>query len=225
MSRFRGEKKFSLRYAIGELVLITLGIYLAFAVNNWNEGRKELGLEQFYLTNLLADVERSIRQLERHQGLSTSQLEAAGILDGLLAQGSRVDRDSLRSYLNAFNTNPRFRVSNYSYQSLLQSGDYRIIRSDSLRNTLDRYFLELLPGVVTTEGYYLDRLDVHYYPVKESVYMARSNEFININRLFDPVFKDNVFALPAYIRQELSHIKAALEAGYALAEVVEGEIK
>ncbi|GEM_PF-3767254 len=223
--RNRRDNKFSWGGAFRELILITLGIYLAFALNNWGESRKEREAEAFYLSNLLGDVERSITQLEFHLRSDSSQLSGARVLDGLLAQGRRVDRDSLRNYLNSFNTNPRFRMDNYSYQSLLQSGEYRTIRSDSLRNQLDRFFLQLLQGVITTEGYYLDRLDEYYYPVKESVYMGRSNEFVNIDRLFDPVFRDNVYVLPAYIRQEMSHLKVTLDAAYALKEQIERQLE
>lgn len=221
MRSSRNNKRFSWVGALRELVLITMGIYLAFALNNWGESRKERDLEKFYLGNLLTDVDRSIVQLERHLRMDSFQLKGARALDGLLAQGRRADRDSLRDYLNSFNANPRFRTNDYSYRSLLQSGDYRIIRSDSLRNQLDQFFLELLEGVIITEDYYIDRLYKHYYPIKESVYMARSNEFINIDRLFDPVFKDNVFTLPAFIRQEMGQLEVTLDAAYLLKEQLE----
>lgn len=223
MRNSRDNKRFSWGSALRELILITMGIYLAFALNNWGERRKERDIEKFYLGNLLTDVDRSIVQLERHLRMDSFQIRGAHILDGLLAQGRGADRDSLRNYLNSFNTNPRFRMNNYSYQSLLQSGDYRIIRSDSLRNQLDQFFLELLEGVITTEGYYLDRLNEHYYPVKESVYVVRSDEFIDIDRLFNPVFKDNVFTLPAYIRQEMNHLKVTLDAAYELKGQIQKE--
>ncbi len=219
------NKKTSWGTALRELILITLGIYLAFALNNWGESRKEREAEAFYLGNLLADVDRSIRQLQYHLSMDSSQLSGARVLDGLLAQGRDADRDSLRNYLNSFNTNPRFRMNNYSYQSLLQSGDYRIIRSDSLRNQLDYFFLQLLEDVIATEGYYLDRLDKHYYPIKERVYVVRSNEFINIDRLFDPVFKDNVFVLPDYILQEMRQLKVTLDAAYALKEQIAEDLE
>ncbi|MCE7994226.1 MAG: hypothetical protein HEP71_19720 [Roseivirga sp.] len=225
MRSSRNDRRFSWGASVRELILITLGIYLAFALNNWGESRKEGKLEAFYLGNLQTDVDRNIVQLERHLRLDSSQLSGARTLDGLLAQGRRADRDSLRNYLNSFNTNPRFRMNNYSYQSLLQSGDYRIITSDSLRNQLDHFFLELLEGVITTESYYLNRLDEHYYPVKESVYVARSDEFINIDRLFDPVFKDNVYTLPAYILQEMRHLKVTLDAAYALKDHIQQQLK
>ena len=225
MSRLKKGRRFNLGYALGELLLITLGIYLAFALNNWNESRKEGKLEQFYLNKLLTDVERDIAQLEWHLQIDSSHIAGARVLDALLAQGRSVDRDSLKSFLNAFNVNPSFRMADFSYRSLLQSGDYRILRSDSLRNELDRFYLELMPGVIITEEYYRNRLNEKYFPIKESVYMARSQEFINIDRLFDPVFRDNVYVLPAYIRQEMSQLELTLEAARQLSEGIRQQLR
>lgn len=221
MSRLRDGRRFSWRYAFGELILITMGIYLAFAVNNWSETRKERKLEQFYLSKLLADVDRGIGQLEKHIRLAESHESGAKVLDRLLEKDSReVDKDSLINYLNSFNVNPRFQITDFSYQSLLQSGDYRILRSDSLRNELDKFYLEQMPAVVTTESWYRQRLDEHYYPIKESVYMTRSRSFIGIERLFDPRFRDNVYVLPAYITQEKRQLEITLEAAKMLKQLI-----
>lgn len=225
MSRLNRNRKFSWGYAFGELILITLGIYLAFLLGSWNESRKERKLEQFYLGNLAAEVDRSINQLNWHLRIDSVHIDGARVLDGLLAQGRRVDRDSLKLYLNSFNVNPRYRLNNYSYQSLLESGDYRMIQSNELRNSLDQFFLEFLPGVITTEDWYLERLDKQFYPIKESVLMARSGEFIDINRLFDPQFRDNVYVLPSYIHQEMRQLKTTLEAAKELKKAIEAEME
>ena len=41
-----------LRYAIGEIVLVVIGILIALQINNWNEGRKDRVLEKKLLENL-----------------------------------------------------------------------------------------------------------------------------------------------------------------------------
>ncbi len=224
MSRLNGGRKFSWRYALGELLLITLGIYLAFAVNNWGETRKERKLEQFYLSNLLADIDRCIQQIHWHRVLAETHRNGAEGLDALLAQGQSVAKDSLILYLNSFNINPQFKIYNTSYQSILQSGDYRIIKSDELRKDLDRFFLELLPEVVSLEEYYQERLKEQFFPIKESVYMTRSQTLIEMERLFDSVFRDNVFVLPAYIDQEDRQLIQSLEAAQALKARIESNI-
>lgn len=44
------------KYAIGEIILVMVGILLALQVNNWNEGRKLQKLEKTYLLGILNDL-------------------------------------------------------------------------------------------------------------------------------------------------------------------------
>ena len=46
-----------LKYAIGEIALVMIGILLALQVNNWNELRKEQQLQKRYLSELLLDLQ------------------------------------------------------------------------------------------------------------------------------------------------------------------------
>ena len=41
-----------LRYAVGEIVLVVIGIFIALQVNNWNEYRKEKVEEKKILLSL-----------------------------------------------------------------------------------------------------------------------------------------------------------------------------
>ena len=52
------ENKFSkyLIYAIGEIVLVVIGILIALQINNWNESRKEYKLKESYYKRLLVDL-------------------------------------------------------------------------------------------------------------------------------------------------------------------------
>ena len=40
------------KYAIGEIVLVVIGILIALSINNWNQKRLELDEENIILTNL-----------------------------------------------------------------------------------------------------------------------------------------------------------------------------
>lgn len=61
------ENKFSkyLLYAIGEIVLVMIGILLAFQVNNWNENRKLEKLENSYYINILNDLHNDSLEFEK----------------------------------------------------------------------------------------------------------------------------------------------------------------
>lgn len=72
------ENKFSryLLYAIGEIVLVVIGILIALQINNWNENRKSFLSEQTLYKKLIIDLKAEeqntkteIQYLKRHQDL------------------------------------------------------------------------------------------------------------------------------------------------------------
>lgn len=54
-----------LLYAIGEILLVVIGILIALQINNWNEARKLDIKESIYLNGLKIDFEQSQRALNR----------------------------------------------------------------------------------------------------------------------------------------------------------------
>ena len=44
------------KYAIGEILLVVLGILIGLQINNWNESKKDVEKEQTYLKNLKEDL-------------------------------------------------------------------------------------------------------------------------------------------------------------------------
>jgi Tfp pilus assembly protein PilE len=52
------------KYAIGEIVLVVIGILIALQINNWNESRKSKTIEHTYLENIKADLNLNINSLE-----------------------------------------------------------------------------------------------------------------------------------------------------------------
>ena len=50
-----------LLYAIGEIMLVVIGILIALQVNNWNQNRKQEIAEQGYLNSLQEDFNKDIQ--------------------------------------------------------------------------------------------------------------------------------------------------------------------
>ncbi len=65
--RLLTENKFSkyLIYAIGEIVLVVIGILIALQINNLNEQRKDKIKEQVILKHLKEDYQVNLIQLEQ----------------------------------------------------------------------------------------------------------------------------------------------------------------
>lgn len=52
----QGKTSNYLKYAIGEIILVVIGILIALQVNNWNENRKSIALEKSYLSEIKNDL-------------------------------------------------------------------------------------------------------------------------------------------------------------------------
>ena len=53
------------KYAIGEIVLVVIGIMIALQINTWNENRKDRQKEKIYITNIQRDLKAQLQSLDR----------------------------------------------------------------------------------------------------------------------------------------------------------------
>ena len=59
-----GKTSKYIKYAIGEIVLVVIGILIALQINNWNERNKELKKEQAFLKEINLDFKSNKSQLD-----------------------------------------------------------------------------------------------------------------------------------------------------------------
>ena len=113
-------------YAIGEILLVVIGILIALQVNNWNEHRKSLDKERYYLNSIKASIELSQDELNRVIYDAESIVNSADTLFKILSyelqdQYEPVVIDSLL-----------FNVRDYSLISLNDGGIQEILNTGSM---------------------------------------------------------------------------------------------
>ena len=61
------QNKFSkyMLYAIGEILLVVIGIVIALQLNTWNEGRKNRILEKYYVNRIIADINSDLDEIKQ----------------------------------------------------------------------------------------------------------------------------------------------------------------
>ena len=59
-----GKTSLYIKYAIGEIILMVIGIHIALQINNWNEHRKTRVTEVIFLENINADLELNLVLLD-----------------------------------------------------------------------------------------------------------------------------------------------------------------
>ena len=68
--------KYSL-YAIGEILLVVIGILIALQINNQNDLRKERIKEIHYLENIKTDLNINLLEMDRYLDIRTESIEGA----------------------------------------------------------------------------------------------------------------------------------------------------
>ncbi len=130
-----------LRYAVGEIVLVVIGILIALQVNNWNEGRKDKKFEH----EILALIDQNLAQdsVSLSSELSNAKL-AIHLTDRLLVQVKLKNySDSLNYWMGKIICFERFRAQSSAYEMLKAKG-LENISDKPLQLSLISYYDETL---------------------------------------------------------------------------------
>lgn len=131
----KGKLKNYLTYAIGEIILVVLGILIAVQINNWNNGRMENIREATALKDLHGEFMINKARIQEKQD---ARLIAKGKIHEYLKKSSKREV-SFEEFENLDNNNIFIGMANPSYgviNTLISSGDINLIRNDSLKYLL-----------------------------------------------------------------------------------------
>lgn len=173
-------------YAIGEIVLVVIGILIALAINNWNENRKERIQEQKVLTELLTSLEHNYSRMVADSVNRSDWNRSSEFVIRSLEQGLPYSDTMNIHYQNARKPGTNLSLSYAGYESLKNVG-YEIITSDTLRKTIVELF-ELTHKNLLEEMEYFEA----FQPDRQA----------QIDRLFsyevDQFNRDDPFAVPIH---------------------------
>ena len=125
-----------LRYAIGEIVLVVIGILIAIQINNWNEANKRREKELHYLTNIKTDLYLNIKQIDSYITKRNEQIESASTMLQHMEGMPIMDINVLNAHaLNIYTWQTFFQINN-TFQELTNSGNLTLITNDSIKNAL-----------------------------------------------------------------------------------------
>lgn len=125
-----------LAYAVGEIVLVVVGILIALQINNWSDARKDRQKELVHLANIRADLVANIAAMDRTLEVRTARIAAARrILDHFngkpIEDASAFNADGIGIY-----NWERFYLGDNSYQELVNSGNFALLRNHAIKDQL-----------------------------------------------------------------------------------------
>lgn len=140
VGRFLGSWKL----ALGELVIVTLGVLIALSADQWIQAREEAAREIGYLERLQADVAADLRSLRFSADQARNRLAITRQVDAWLHDpGAAPDPDSL--VMNAHFAGVLFppTISTFTIDELKATGDLRLLRNEALKRQVADYYNQI----------------------------------------------------------------------------------
>jgi len=122
-----------LKYAIGEIILVVIGILIALSINNWNESRKQSISEKEFITSVKNDLKQDKAFIQLIVELIKPRIEAYKAINGDLPNLYYNNRNSLDSiFQNYFKSQRTFYPISGSYESAVSGNQITVFRNKEL---------------------------------------------------------------------------------------------
>ncbi|WP_298903868.1 DUF6090 family protein [uncultured Psychroserpens sp.] len=161
--RLLSENKFSkyLLYAIGEIILVVIGILIALQINNWNEERKERTIELSYLNRLVIDLEENKTLWQKTLQRKKKQLDAAHIFLNFRFSKNQDTIIKILPHFQNLGTWKDININQVTFNEMVSSGSLNLISNDSIKIkllNLDKLYKAILNNQDVLKAEHNDRL-------------------------------------------------------------------
>ena len=124
-------------YAIGEIILVVIGILIALQINNWNQSKKLKVEEVQSLESLHSEFQENLQKFDNIHALQLIKNDA--ITQILFSDISNYSLSSIDSLYIKANFNWTYNPSFGIYNSLINSGKIQLITNDTLKNRISQF--------------------------------------------------------------------------------------
>lgn len=131
-----------LLYALGEIVLVVIGILIALQINNWNEARKENEKFEGILNIIKKDLEADIQELEGFFTAYQEDIECFNIVLDPTLTLEELKSCHRCAYANA--NHMEFIINDQGYQLFKNFTSDKLVANDSLLINIDEFYRQFI---------------------------------------------------------------------------------
>ena len=190
------ENKFRkyLLYAIGEIILVVIGILIALSINNWNEKQKDLAKEELILKQLQSEYQSNLAQLDEKILMRNEALIACNILINQIDNPNGVNEEELYKSLWQILRDPTFDpIKN----DIVGSENLRLIQNNTLVRFLSNW---------STEVYQVQELELEFQKFRTENIMPSYNRLGLSRNVNNSLWKDGYTPTEALDKESSSKL-------------------
>lgn len=146
-------KKYLL-YAIGEIILVVIGILIALKINNWNNGQIEKQNEVKTYINLKDQINQNQEEITSAKTINDHYKTQYELANRIISNQKRESIDTLAFIAMNLSQYSDFHGNANIYESLVNSGDIKLIKNTEIQKKLQ--------NLETTFNYINKLEDIHW---------------------------------------------------------------
>ena len=200
-----------LKYAIGEIVLVVIGILIALQINNWNQQQNINSEEKKILQSLRSELEENIVKFD---SIYTYHITRDSILNRLIDLDPRFESfDSQDSLIKKVDWSWTFNPSRGIYNSIINSGKIELISNYDLKIRIAK-LKDVIVDYLDDEQYALDYTTKNVEP-----YFVKTFSFYKRTRTKEERIMDSINYLKVIPSREFQN--QMIYIGFALQGIFE----
>ncbi len=179
-----------LKYAIGEIFLVMIGILLALQVSNWNQAIKDRKLEEDYYCRLLEDIQQDEVKMNEQLARIAERVAAANKVISLL-QGPDVGLKELVVEIRKSVSRNDFQLTatTSAFEDIKSSGNLNLLRDIEVKKELVAYY-DNLHGLFSTINQNMSAINTTRFFMHDDLLSAGWVEIANDQGAFDTSLVD-----------------------------------
>jgi hypothetical protein len=127
------------KYAIGEIVLVVIGILIALQINNWNEKRKDLSKSKDYLVEFKNDLTTDVIRISK----GIADMDTLIRADKWVLHKTEYAATDIDSILLAMGDDYHdIEINERTFNTIQNSGNSKLTGYDSLFKKLSHYYIQ-----------------------------------------------------------------------------------
>lgn len=168
------------KYAIGEIILVMIGILLALQVNTWNNNRELKKEELKALKSLHQEFNENLIRFDEIYNIHLKRKKSIETIMSI--EVKKLSLDSLKTLRLAVGNNFTFDPYQGIYNSIINSGKIELISNDTLKHRISR-FQDLVVDYQEEEKGTLEFTNINLFPFSIKNYNKNFNIVYNLNEV------------------------------------------
>lgn len=185
-------KKFKMnwKYAIGEILIVSIGIMIAFSINTCSDTRSKNKDHKEYISSLRADIEQNLNNINDVIAAQEAKVQDLKTVVSAL-EGDGYSKAKVSEILFKQRKSPTFFPISGTFKSLVAHGDIQLFKTETKRELFNLYDTNYERTVYNGNLYDEMYLDVYDTDIRDILNM-RSQEIEDIKKLQSPRFTKNL---------------------------------